>query len=387
MIIIPRKTQEEFELEVKEKLPNIKIKGIYQNRHTPVECQCLIDGHIWNPIPYNLVTGHGCPVCAGRVVKKGFNDMLTTCPEIEPFLANKEDGYLYTKGSHKHIDFKCPYCNNIRNLEIKSVITQGFSCTVCGDGVSYPNKFARGLLKQLNVDDLQFEYHPEWAGKYFYDNYFVYKGNAYILEMDGIFHYKDNTMSGVTKEETQSIDNLKDILAKQNNITVIRIDCRKSDPYFIEENIRKSLLNELFDLSVIDWKLCNQYGKDSLVKEVCDFYQLNKTKYNLKEMCNNFSIGTDTFSRYIKIGKKVGWVKDDIDRSFLASIHNKNPKARKILVRDIKSNTILFNFKSINLCIKYFDNILNIKLNLNGIRYSIDNKEGIYKGYKFEYAS
>lgn len=387
MIIIPRKTQEEFEKEIKEKLPKIKVIGKYQNNQTPIECECLIDHYIWNPIPSNLTRGHGCPVCSGRVVKRGFNDMLTTCPEIELFLLNKEDGYLYTKGSHKHINFKCPYCNNVRNLEIKSVISQGFSCSVCGDGVSYPNKFARSLLRQLNVYDLQFEYHPDWADKYFYDNYFTYKNKSYILEMDGMFHYKDNTMNGITKEEAQKIDKLKDKLAKQNNVTIIRIDCKKSDPYFIEENIRKSLLNELFDLNVIDWNLCNQYGKENLVKEICDFYQSNKTKYSLKDMCRYFSIGSDTLSRYIKIGKQIGWIKDDINKSLLASIHNKNPKAKRLLVRDIISNNILFDFKSINLGIKYFDDRLNIKLNTNGIRYSIKHKEGIYKGYKFEYVS
>lgn len=235
MIIIPRKTQDEFEKEVKEKLPKIKVRGGYKNNQTPIECECLLDNYIWNPIPSNLSRGHGCPVCAGRIVVRGVNDMLTTCPEIEPFLVNKDDGYLYTKGSHKHIDFKCPYCGDIRNLEIKSVTTQGFSCSVCGDGVSYPNKFARGLLKQLDVDDLHFEYHPDWADKYFYDNYFWYKGNAYILEMDGMFHYKDNTMSGMTKEEAQSIDNTKDNLAKQNNVTIIRIDCKKSDPFLLKK--------------------------------------------------------------------------------------------------------------------------------------------------------
>lgn len=133
--------------------------------------------------------------------------------------------------------------------------------------------------------------------------------------------------------------------------------------------------------------MCNQYGNENLIKKVCDFYQLNKTEYSHNEICEIFSIGRDTFSRYIKIGKKIGWVKDDIDKSLLASIHNKHPKAKGVLVRDILSNDILFDFKAINLCVKYFDNILNIKLNMNGIRYAIDNKRGIYKGYKFEYVS
>ena len=39
------------------------------------------------------------------------------------------------------------------------------------------------------------EYSPYWAGRKRYDNYFEYNGQAYILEMDGAWHYKDNNMS------------------------------------------------------------------------------------------------------------------------------------------------------------------------------------------------
>ena len=48
-------------------------------------------------------------------------------------------------------------------------------------------------------------------------------------------------------------DMLKDKLAGEHDITVIRIDCRESERNFIQKNLENSILSELFDLSKVDW--------------------------------------------------------------------------------------------------------------------------------------
>ena len=57
-------------------------------------------------------------------------------------------------------------------------------------------------------------------------------------------------------------------MAKEHNIIVIRIDCKKSEKDYIKNNIIDSCLNDLFDLSNIDWDLCNKMGHKNLIKEV-----------------------------------------------------------------------------------------------------------------------
>lgn len=385
-----RKTQEEFEEEIKSILPNLQILGTYLGRKEKILTRCLVDGYEWYPQAGNLLCGHGCPVCSGRTVMKGVNDLLTTHPDMVRYLVNIEDGYKYKSGSHSYIDFKCPDCGHIRHLQIKSVTTQGFSCTVCGDGVSYPNKFARGLLKQLPIENFKEEFSPNWAGRYLYDNYFEYKGMPYILEMDGHFHYKTNTMTGTTKEDAQKIDNYKNDLATLNGIIVIRIECLKSEPDYIENNIRNSLMNYLFDLNSVDWSKCILNTKSNRCKEVCLFYQEHKHEMLNAEIAQKFGIHETTVTRYLKIGRKVGWINDDIDISLIRSMKTSNPKSKRLIVRDINSNEMLYDFKSVNLGIKYFDSILNIKLYSHGISHAIENKKGskkgIYKGYRFEYA-
>lgn len=41
-------------------------------------------GHSWQAITQSVTSGHGCPVCAGKVALIGFNDITTTTPEILP---------------------------------------------------------------------------------------------------------------------------------------------------------------------------------------------------------------------------------------------------------------------------------------------------------------
>lgn len=51
--------------------------------------------------------------------------------------------------------------------------------------------------------------------------------------MDGGFHYIKYYKSNLPLEETQRIDALKDQLAFDHNITIIRIDCFRSEKNYI----------------------------------------------------------------------------------------------------------------------------------------------------------
>ena len=182
----------------------------------------------------------------------------------------------------------------------------GFSCQKCSDGISYPNKFSRALLEQLPVENIDYEWSPDWIKPYRYDNYFEYNGIKYILEMDGKFHYEDNGMSNMTAEEQKQIDNMKDEMAIKHNVKMIRIDCQKSDMDYIKTNIINSELNTILDLSNIDWDLCNREALNSLVKQVCDLY---KDGYRNIDIENKLKISKNTVTKYLKLGNELGWCK------------------------------------------------------------------------------
>lgn len=46
--------------------PNIEVMGEYVNAKTKIHCKCKICEHEWYPTPDSLLSGHGCPACAGN---------------------------------------------------------------------------------------------------------------------------------------------------------------------------------------------------------------------------------------------------------------------------------------------------------------------------------
>ena len=80
----------------------------------------------------------------------GVNDIATTHPHVIELLANKEDAYKYTFGSHKKVLTKCPVCGATKEMVIEDFIRRGVSCKKCGDSISYPNKFAHEFFDQLS---------------------------------------------------------------------------------------------------------------------------------------------------------------------------------------------------------------------------------------------
>lgn len=71
-------------------------------------------GHEFISLPTNVfVCGKiTCPVCSGRQVSIGVNDLWTTHPELAKMLANNEDGYKYSIGSNKKLEWVCHDCGH-----------------------------------------------------------------------------------------------------------------------------------------------------------------------------------------------------------------------------------------------------------------------------------
>ena len=70
-------------------------------------------------------------------------------------------------------------------------------------------------------------------------------------------------------------DELKYNLALRNGINpqnYISIDCSFSEKEFISKNILNSRLNEIFDLSNINWNKCDELGFKNIVKQFCEMF-------------------------------------------------------------------------------------------------------------------
>lgn len=267
---MPKKpTKEEINDRILKSGVDARTDDIYVRADTPMEFYCS-KGHRWKTKLGNVTHNHqGCPYCSGRYAIIGENDLWTVYPEIAELLVDKDEGYSLLPYSTRKTFFKCPNCGTISHHMVGNVVRRGFSCPVCSDGISYPNKFAASMLNQIGID-----YIPEYVfdgSKYRYD--FYIKDFSLIIEMHGKQHYEEWKGQGRTLEEEQENDKEKMDFAIQNGIkNYIVIDSKCSDINYISKNILSSNLSVIFNLSNVDWRQCGYYASGSLVHETAKLY-------------------------------------------------------------------------------------------------------------------
>ena len=265
----------------------------------------------------------------------GFNDIHTTRPDVEEWMHNKEDAYKYSMSSKEKILWDCPDCKNTFEERICNVNSNRLSCPFCSDGISYPNKFMYNSLYQIK-DDLDFlerEYNPDWCKFEFkgnkrcgkYDVYFGINGQRYIVEMDGGLGHgnKVHTNSLLSQDELLQIDLIKDKLAEEHGIKVIRIDCnyKTDDRYaYILNNVLNSNLKDIIDLSKIDFDLSNKNSTNSLIVKAGELWNQGLTAGQIRK---ELKIGEGTVTSYLKTASEIGVCDYSVEKSKARSKYRK----------------------------------------------------------------
>lgn len=75
------------------------------------------------------VAGQGCPVCAGKIVVSGINDLTTVCPDLASELVDEADGDTVTRGSERELEWQCEKGHRWKATVYSRV--QGNGCPVC----------------------------------------------------------------------------------------------------------------------------------------------------------------------------------------------------------------------------------------------------------------
>jgi len=92
-------------------------------------------GHTWKASVKSRTVGHGCPYCAGKAVWPGFNDLLTTHPELAKELVDGDPAKL-SKGSRKEFTWKCPLGHTWKaHVQNRTV---GYGCHYCSGRAVWP---------------------------------------------------------------------------------------------------------------------------------------------------------------------------------------------------------------------------------------------------------
>lgn len=207
-----------------------------------------------------------------------------------------------SKGSGRKYKFKCPRCSNLKETEPKTLLSRGFSCSRCGDGISYPEKIMFNLLEQLGIS-FATQKKFSWADGKLYD-FFLPSFNI-VIETHGLQHYSGwGTIGNI--EKIQENDRIKESLAKNNGIRLyVVIDCRESSLEWMKNSIVNSELSNLFNLTNIDWFKCHEYSCNSLIKLSCDIW--NEGIRSANEIGKILGFSSATISKYLKKGYVIGW--------------------------------------------------------------------------------
>ena len=296
-----RKTHEQFLTELYDLNIEATPLNEYNGCHNKISFMCK-NGHVWSSTPHDVLSGCGCPYCAGSRTLDGFNDLWTTDPDVASMLFDSSVGHEISRGSHREVEWVCSTCGKHKLSSPKQVVTYGLACAFCSDKISYPNKFIVSLLSQAGVQLLIPEWSPDWISPLRYDVYFLYNNKEYVVEMDGgIGHGLLDFSTGGVDTDGLSRDHIKDQRAKIHNIDVIRIDCDYRDIKqrlnYIKQSIIKSQLNEILDLDNIDWNICNKNATKSLHMDAVKQYN---NGYSINEIATNLNVSYNTVYNWLK---------------------------------------------------------------------------------------
>ena len=175
-------------------------------------------------------------------------------PDLEIWFVNKEDCNYGIK-SRKSVQLKCPDCGYEFEEKISNFAKRVKLCPKCNlDGISRPNKFLRAFLEEIK-DQLQqknFEWNPIWGEQYVWDGHIITKDNIeVVVEMQGIQHYHETNWGRHDYQLKRDSD--KRALCQKAGIEQIEIDCSNTQYSFMKEQILKSRLSEILDLTQVDW--------------------------------------------------------------------------------------------------------------------------------------
>ena len=248
-----------------------------------------------------------CPVCSGHQVQKGVNDLWTTHPELAEKLINSNDGYNYSFGSNKKLEWKCDVCGTIIFKTPNKMSKSMCLCKDCRLSKSYGEKFFMSVLNQLcEIYDTEVCF--EWSEHKRYD-FYLPEYNV-IVEIHGSQHSSSKDFSllgGKTYIEESMNDDMKKDLALDNRISeYIIINNVYSDSKNLKFNIMNSLLPTILNFSPndINWAECHRFALTSDVKVICEYYNLYET--NISILANIFNKSQTTIRKYLKQGSECG---------------------------------------------------------------------------------
>lgn len=139
-----KKTHEEFLKEMQAVNNNIEIKSKYINAKSKILCKCKIDGHEWNSTANMLLRGSGCPVC-GKHMKMSHEDFMCRISKVNPDIEIM-GRYINSK---TNIACRCKKDGYVWN-GIPAALLAGRRCMMCAGKIKKTQESFTEELHKIN---------------------------------------------------------------------------------------------------------------------------------------------------------------------------------------------------------------------------------------------
>lgn len=92
-------------------------------------------GHKWTSSVRSFYATPHCPICSGKRIVRGFNDLGTTNPELKAFWSerNRLNIGKYSPGSNVIVFWKCDKCNGEYSMRIAEKVRKKTGCPYCNN--------------------------------------------------------------------------------------------------------------------------------------------------------------------------------------------------------------------------------------------------------------
>ena len=235
------------------------------------------------------------------------NSVAKDYPDLIKYFKNEEEAYKLTRGSGVVIDVVCPICGFEKKMRVVELCKQGFYCNVCDDGISFPNKILRNLLKDESIknqiEELNIEWNPKWEEKVLFDAMIIINNKKICIEMQGEQH-ETGVWNHIKDINIKKRDNYKRKKCKEENIIEIEIDCKKSDFDYIKSKILESNLINYIKFDNVNWNEVHKNSLKSAKVLACELYDNSSKTTN--QIAKELNLHRKTITRYLKEGAKVG---------------------------------------------------------------------------------
>ena len=249
-----KRTTEDFKRIMYEINPNIEILGEYKGARKQIHCRCRIDGHEWDPLVYNLISGYGCPECAnkasGQARRTSQEYKIKTLKEKHSDIEFLSIPTLSTD----YVKCRCKLCGYEWEATYSNLThyTRATGCPKCS--ISESEKLIMKILDEWKIKYIyQYKFEDLKDKQYLPFDFYLPDSNV-LIEFDGEHHFypiqrSSDDLSGEIAQEDFEItvrhDNMKTDYCYQNNIPLIRI------PYFVRDRIKYFLFDEFVDKGVL----------------------------------------------------------------------------------------------------------------------------------------